>query len=145
MINWLKVKIGFNGWWSSGQRARLLLRQSEFESRWGLQFFCKIVIEKNENKQKEAGVGPFFLKKKLDLNENVWSNLQHKLSNFLYFGDKNCEIIHLTFFRILSKWKSQIELTFLNDWKWKVTSGQLELKSVWDQYYKTIFAVFELL
>ena len=26
---------------------------------WGLQFFCKIVIEKNENKQKEAGVGPF--------------------------------------------------------------------------------------
>ena len=26
-------------------------------------FFCKIVVEKNENKQKEAGVGPiFFLK-----------------------------------------------------------------------------------
>ena len=47
-------------WWSSGQRARLLLRQSEFKSRWGLQFFCKIVLEKNENKQKEAGVGPFF-------------------------------------------------------------------------------------
>ena len=40
-------------WWSSGQRARLLLRWSEFESRWGLQFFCKIVIEKNENKQKK--------------------------------------------------------------------------------------------
>ena len=27
-------------------------------------FFCKIVVEKNENKQKEAGIGPFFLKKK---------------------------------------------------------------------------------
>ena len=27
-------------------------------------FFCKIVVEKNENKQKEAGVGPFFFKKK---------------------------------------------------------------------------------
>ena len=26
-------------------------------------FFCKIVVEKNENKQKEAGVGPFFKKK----------------------------------------------------------------------------------
>ena len=26
-------------------------------------FFCKIVVEKNENKQKEAGVGPIFLKK----------------------------------------------------------------------------------
>ena len=46
-------------WWSSGQRACILLRRSEFESRWGLQFFCKIVIEKNEYKQKEAGVVPF--------------------------------------------------------------------------------------
>ena len=54
-------------WWSSGQRARLLLRWSEFESRWGLQFFCKIVIEKNENKQKEAGVGPFLKKTLLEL------------------------------------------------------------------------------
>ena len=27
-------------------------------------FFCKIVVEKNENKQKEAGVGPIFLKKR---------------------------------------------------------------------------------
>ena len=50
-------------WWSSGQRARLLLRRSEFDSRWSLQFFCKIVVEKNENKQKEAGVGPIFKKK----------------------------------------------------------------------------------
>ena len=28
-------------------------------------FFCKIVVENNENKQKEAGVGPIFLKKVL--------------------------------------------------------------------------------
>ena len=34
-------------WWSSGQSARLLLRRSEFDSRWSLQFFCKIVVEKN--------------------------------------------------------------------------------------------------
>ena len=39
-------------WWSSGQHACLLLRQSELKSRWSLQFFCKIVFEKNENKQK---------------------------------------------------------------------------------------------
>ena len=26
-------------------------------------FFCKIVVENNENKQKEAGVGPIFKKK----------------------------------------------------------------------------------
>ena len=47
-------------WWSSGQRAHLLLRRSEFESRWGLQFFCKIVIEKNENKQKRGRGWPIF-------------------------------------------------------------------------------------
>ena len=35
-----------------------LLRRSEFESHWSLQFFCKIVFERNKNKQKEAGVGP---------------------------------------------------------------------------------------
>ena len=42
------------------KRARLLLEQSEFEFRWCLQIYCKIVVEKNEYKQKEAGVGPFF-------------------------------------------------------------------------------------
>ena len=40
-------------WWSSGQRACPLLRLSEFESRWSLQFFFKL-FEKNENKQKDA-------------------------------------------------------------------------------------------
>ena len=49
--------------WSSGQRARLLLWQSEFESRWRLQFFSvKIVFEKNENKQNRLGLA--HLKKK---------------------------------------------------------------------------------
>ena len=48
-------------WWSSGQNARLLLRRSELKPRWRQQFFSvSFVIEKNENKQKEAGVGPFF-------------------------------------------------------------------------------------
>ena len=56
-------------WWSSGQRARLLLRQSEFDSRCSLQFYCKIVVEKNKNKQKEVGVGPF--KKHLDIETNL--------------------------------------------------------------------------
>ena len=36
------------------------LRRSEFESCWRLQYFSlNFVIEKNEKKQKEAGVGPF--------------------------------------------------------------------------------------
>ena len=51
-------------WWSSGQHARLLLWRSELESRWSLQFISvKFVFEKNENKQKEAGVGPFYTKR----------------------------------------------------------------------------------
>ena len=40
-----------------GQCAWLLLRWSEFESRWS-QHFCIFFVETNENKQKEAGVGP---------------------------------------------------------------------------------------
>ena len=39
--------------WSSGQRPCLLLRQSEFESRWLLNLFEKMKIN-----EKEAGVGP---------------------------------------------------------------------------------------
>ena len=38
-------------------------RRSEFDSRCSPQFYCKIVVEKNENKHKEAGVGQFYLKK----------------------------------------------------------------------------------
>ena len=42
-------------WWPCGQRARLLLRRSEFESRWNLQY----KFWKNENNHKEADDGPF--------------------------------------------------------------------------------------
>ena len=38
------------------QLACILLRRSEFESPCNPQFFCKIVVLKNENKQKVAGV-----------------------------------------------------------------------------------------
>ena len=31
-----------------------------FQSQWQELFACKIVVENNENKQKEAGVGPIF-------------------------------------------------------------------------------------
>ena len=45
-------------WWSDWH-SRLQLQQSEFESRGSLQFICKIVVEKNENKQNSSGFGPF--------------------------------------------------------------------------------------
>ena len=41
--------------WSSGQRAHLLLRRSEFESHWTHKF----IFEMNENKLKGTGVGLF--------------------------------------------------------------------------------------
>ena len=46
-----------------GQVVSVLAFYSEFESRWNLQFCSvKFVIEKNENNQKEAWVGPFLKK-----------------------------------------------------------------------------------
>ena len=42
-------------WWSSGQHACLLLRRFEFESKWSIKFFCKFVVDKYENEQKETG------------------------------------------------------------------------------------------
>ena len=44
-------------WWSSGQRARLLFCQSEFESWWSLQFFCNIFSKRtkiSKNKQNNS-------------------------------------------------------------------------------------------
>ena len=49
--------------WSSGQSARLLSLTIRVWIPLKLKdFFCKFVFEKNENKQKEAVVGPFFEK-----------------------------------------------------------------------------------
>ena len=44
-------------------------------------FFCKIVVEKNENKQKEAGIGPFLR------NKFFKTFLKHGLNpaSFVYF------------------------------------------------------------
>ena len=55
----LQIKI-LTKWWSSGQHDCHLLRRSEFETCLSLHFFCKIIPEKNENKQKEAGLANFF-------------------------------------------------------------------------------------
>ena len=57
-------------------------------------FFCKIVVEKNENKQKEAGVGPIFktldvqrgsaMVQLFELNQHLIQ--RHKRSNYLLGG-----------------------------------------------------------
>ena len=41
-----------------GIQIRLLLRPPEFKLRWCLQFSLKFAFENNENKQKEARIGP---------------------------------------------------------------------------------------
>ena len=49
-------------WWSSGQRACLIIPRSEFESRLRLQFFpVKFVFEKNEINKKRPGLTYFKL------------------------------------------------------------------------------------
>ena len=53
MAHFLKIAhfcLGPWRWWSSGQHARLLLQRSVFESRWRLQFLCKIVIWKEQKR-----------------------------------------------------------------------------------------------
>ena len=82
---------------SDGQPACLLFRSSEFESRRSLQFFFyKIVFEKNENKQNEAGVGQFFLKRVFTQSDGIGDefffedklfNGLHELVNDLAGGD----------------------------------------------------------
>ena len=49
-------------WWSSGQRAHLLLRQSEFNSRWSLQIFCKLFLKRTKISKKRPGSAHFFKK-----------------------------------------------------------------------------------
>ena len=69
-------------WWSSGQRARLLLWRSEFESRWSLQFlFCKL-FEQNENKKKEAGDGPFKKITTILWNKVFWLDVPSHMTSF---------------------------------------------------------------
>ena len=41
--------------WSACSSSTLTI-PSEFEPCWSLQFFCKIVVEKNENKQQSSGL-----------------------------------------------------------------------------------------
>ena len=49
--------------------------------------YCQLCIEKTKNKEKEAGNGPFFLKKKelqtaFELNENSWTEVQAWIEDF---------------------------------------------------------------
>ena len=56
-------------------------------------FFCKIVVEKNENKQKEAGVGPIFLKKRnLVQNLKLGSVLRSPKPANSIISEKNCTV-----------------------------------------------------
>ena len=47
------------GHWTFGKLAQILLWQLELESYRSHQFFCKMLFDKNKNKQKEAVLGPF--------------------------------------------------------------------------------------
>ena len=71
-----------------GQVVSVLAFYSEFESRWNLQFCSvKFVIEKNENNQKEAWVGPFFKKKPFHM-EGVTKGFAASIAVTSYWGNK---------------------------------------------------------
>ena len=92
--------------WSSGQYAALYSNDPSSNPRRSLQqFFCKTVVEKNETKQKGAGVGPFlknpqigFIKRDLsttfsasqtskwDLRARILTNVQAEWSILASFG-----------------------------------------------------------
>ena len=79
-------------WCSSGQRARLLFQQSEFESRFRLHFFCKMLFEKNENIQKEAGVGPsnFICIKTISISNSLKEEWEWFYNQKDFKIDRNC-------------------------------------------------------
>ena len=55
-ISDVKQVVGPWWWCSSGQRARLVLQRSEFESRWSIQFFpVQFVFEKKEKTKRGRG------------------------------------------------------------------------------------------
>ena len=60
-------------WWSSGQRSRLMLRRSEFESRWLLNFSVIVLYEKTKINEKRPGLAQ--LKKKLSLLSKTCLNV----------------------------------------------------------------------
>ena len=66
-----------------GQCACLLLQWSKFESRWSVQFFCKIVaVEKSENRPQEAGVvGTFRMTRAF-----LWNILRQENGLFVIFA-----------------------------------------------------------
>ena len=63
---------------SSGQCARLLLRQSKFESCWSTHFFVKFVFEKTKISKKRHGVGP---SKEVEIDLNLKSEILYNLQN----------------------------------------------------------------
>ena len=46
-------------WWSSGQRARHLLRRSEFESCWSIQFYSVNCFKRTKINKKRPGIAHF--------------------------------------------------------------------------------------
>ena len=55
-------------------------------------FFCKNIVEKNENKQKEAGVGPFF-KKNSTYSKMKVSERQFLKCLLVFYRSAKCMII----------------------------------------------------
>ena len=74
-------------WWSNGQRSCLLLRRSEFQSRWLLHKFS---VRKDENKQKKTpGLAHLFYKR------TTWGGDLHLGSYLFHLGTHRLEYLWL--------------------------------------------------
>ena len=106
----------FGPWWlwSSGQRTRLLLWWSEFESRWSLQFDWKLLLKRTKINKKMPGSANCFLKCwQFQVIAHAWEGLMNEWSliNILRDGQSKqiflmnytikVEIIHIIRFLAL--------------------------------------------
>lgn len=74
-------------WWSSCQRALLLLRRPEFQSCWRLHFFCNIVLKRMKISKKRPSLAHFSNKKLSTSTSHLW------IKNLLYFFHCICKCV----------------------------------------------------
>ena len=123
-----KVKVRINVlwswcWWSSGQRASLLLQWSEFDFQWRLQFFCKIVVEKNDKNNKRPGLAHF--KKRINV-------LSVSINNCFCYRSSFCDTNLSETLKQASLYLSRIEFWQERDLlKHKIEKSRTEERNIW--------------
>ena len=127
-------------WWSSSQRARLLLLRSEFKSRWSLQFLWNICVWKERKYAKKIPGLAHFYKKRWDVQKLVLLCINF-FNNYLvpnnHFGHQpplsssffSVKRVDLRVVSCVSSWMSSSFLLFKIGHSWP-------LFYLWTSFYK---------